>query len=229
MGSVGSGQSYTSFTSEDYATETKLRYGANENSAQHRFMKANSNIDEWESGLSPTERDAVRNYTGSKFRTMNNALYNVPFEEMEYDLQRRINNLSSALDKFELNRGIEVTRESSFSLFGGNSTPAAIRNYLKATNGVLQVNGFMSASVEDRGYSVGDDDLVVHYRVPASKGAGGYVDRISVNGGENEFLFNRNGVYKYDINSIRYEGNKVHINARWIGQAQEQYLPKKKK
>lgn len=219
MGSVGS--AYSSFISAEYG----IVYGHNPESPQAKFMVANSNIDEWERGLSIDEKTVINSYTGSKFTQMNDALYKVPYDEISPILKAKITDLSNAISKFELNKGIEVTRESSASLFGGNTTIADIKKFLQPTNGVVQINGFMSSAfTSDKGAAYNSDDIVVHYKVPASKGAGAYVDRISSNAGENEFLFNNNGVYKYDINSLRVINNKIHINAKWIGRAKKQAL-----
>ena len=130
-----------------------------------------------------------------------------------------------AINKFELNKAIQVSRGTSLSYIGGASNADELKAFLSQTDGVVQFNGFQSASTGPHPAFGGS--LIIHYTIPPSKGAGAYVRPISMHPGEGEFTINNNAVVKFDLDSITKKGGSVHINATWLGQAADQVFNKK--
>lgn len=205
------------------------------------FFSKESNSDTWHTNeLSGAEYDAVRYYTGNGYISMNGAMYTTPYEEMEPNMRSKVKALEQGLNKFVLTKGIQVTRQADFKIFGAQSgdkmTVQQIKDYIKANadpkDGTLQNNGFLSAGANNHGVDIDGSGLVIHFRVPPSKGAGAYVNPISSHSGssENEFLFNSNARFKFDTGSIHVssDGN-IHINAVWKGRSKKQAFKKKKK
>ena len=195
-----------------------------------------SNSSTWPGELTPEEKQAVGSYTGTGYGTVNSELYNVPWEEMSSKQKEKAANIYNALNKFELKKGITVTRQSDFQIFGASEyskmTVDEVKNYLSGTKGIVQNDGFLSTSANNKGAAIEGSGLVVTYHIPPSKGAGAYVNPISHNAGsyENEFLINNNAVFKFDVNSIHMGSDgKIHATAEWLGQAKNQSLIKKSK
>ena len=192
----------------------------------------NSNYTEWVQGLTDPERVAVAFYTDSGYDDLNRDLYETPWDEMSDNLKRQASNLYQAINKFELNQAIEVTRITRANFIFPNVSGRADESYFyvdtvrKALedNPYKQFNGFQSAST---GYKpVFGGNLVIHYTIPAAKGVGAWVDPISENSGEREFVINTNAVVKFDPSSVRLEDGIIHVNAQWLGQAQDQAFGK---
>ena len=103
---------------------------------------------------------------------------------------------------------------------GEKLTKQKIIDKLQESYGYIQYPAFMSSGADDEGMAYNTlGDVMVHIQVPPSKGAGAYIadPRTSQYVSENEFVFARNSVLKYDLNSLKYSSGIWEINARWIG------------
>ena len=195
-----------------------------------------SNYIEWTDKLTTDEYDAIRFYTGSGYDELNKELYELSWDKMDDDLKSYASDLYEGINKFELNKAINITRATSASyVFEGTSkwvgenTVADAETIKKAIkeNPYKQFNGFQSASTGAE--PVFGGNLVIHYVIPPSKGAGAYVQPMSRHGSEREFVINSNAVVKFDPNSVRIDNEeRIHVNAEWVGQAYDQHFDKKR-
>ena len=195
------------------------------------FFSKHSNADSWANGgISGDEYDALRHYTGSGYSAMNKNLYTKDYKDMSPTIREKIQHAEKGLSKFELQKGIQVTRQADFKIFGAKSgdlmSVAQVKDYIKknGTNGVLQNDGFLSAGANNHGAAIDGWGLVLHFKVPPSIGAGAYVNPISMHegAGENEFLFNSRSRFKFDLSSIRKDSSgRVHVTAVWVGRGKK--------
>ena len=211
-------------------------FGAHDQALKNstKFFSEHSNSDTWSNGeLSGAEYDAIRHYTGSAYTSINKNMYNTPYDQMSSSMKETVDNMQSGLNKFVLDKGIQVTRQADFKIFGAKSgesmTVQQIKDYIKANadpkDGTLQQNGFLSAGANNHGADIDGSGLVIHFNVPKSVGAGAYVNPISMHSGsgENEFLFNCYSRFKFDTGSIRKDSyGRIHITATWKGRGKKQ-------
>lgn len=205
-------------------------FGAYEEAVENssRFYSEHSNSDSWSGELTNAEYKAIYGYTGNDYTSINGALYTKNYEDMTPSMQHKVDNIVSGLSKFELDRGIQVTRQCDFKIFGAKSgekmTVSQVKAFIKANadpkDGTLENKGFLSFGSNNHGAAIDGSGLVIHAKVPPSKGAGAYVNPISQHkgGSENEWLFNSHSRFKFDLSSIRVDSyGKIHINAIWKG------------
>ena len=233
MGAVGTSSSSSGLVNSPTAEVDKYTVFKN-NGANKWFANENdSNMTEWIDSLSGGEQAAISHYTGFGYTQMNKSLYNKPWDELgDYD-KHELSNLYNALNRFDLKKGISVTRQADFQIFGmdkgDHMTVNQVKDFLKQTGGVLQNNGFLSFGANEHGVAIAGSGLVIHLQVPPSKGAGAYVGTISEHKGEQEYLLNNNALMKFDPNSVKSVGGKIHVTAQWIGQAKMQTIDPKNK
>ena len=239
MGSTGknsSSESYDNFADIPYTYPT-ADMDWDERTAQDkryveevadRFRKY-SNLDEWFDGLSSAEYSAIEGYVGNDYEDMNGAQYNTPWEDMDGWQKEQIANLHNALNKFKLNKGIEVYRETNFKIFESSSpmSMSEIREYLSNGNEVKQIDGFMSFSTHSGGSAVAGRGLVIEMSIApsVSAGAGAYIGNTIGLKPESEFLTNTNSVLRFDKNSMYVDGKgRVHIKAEYLGRSEAQTI-----
>lgn len=226
VGSTGLGLVNKPTAKTDKYTEFNNQSGANKWFHNDKL----SNYNEWDKSLTQDELQAISWYTGSSYDGLNSNLYTTPWKDMsDYQKEKAIA-LYNALNKFELKKGITTTRKTDEQALGFNygehPTIDQIKQQLSKTNGVVQLNGFLSSGADDHGVSVQGSSVQITFKIPPSKGAGAYVANHSNIKGENEFLLNNNAVVKYDLNSIKKVGGKVYITAYWLGNAKDQKFKK---
>ena len=191
----------------------------------------NSNTWVWREELSGQQERAFYRYTGTDdVYDINDALYNGKTDSLSSEQKSVIKNLDEAISGFSLYKGITATRQGDERMLGFKQgeklTKQKIIDKLQETYGHLQYPAYLSSGVDDEGVAVATTGSVkVHIQVPPSKGAGAYLAnrKTSAHSDENEFLFARNAVLKYDIGSLKEIGalGIWEINARWIGIAEE--------
>lgn len=200
------------------------------------FFHKHSNSDTWADELTDNEHKAVERYTGegyNSYKQVNNALYNTKYEDMPSNIKEAVDDIQSGLNKFVLEKGIQVTRQCDFKIFGAKKgetmTISEIKDFIKNNadpkDGTLQQDGFLSAGANNHGASIDGWGLVITFKVPAAIGAGAYVNPISQmsGAGENEFLFNCYSRFKFDTSSMWTDSSgKIHINAIWKGRGRKQ-------
>lgn len=188
----------------------------------------NSNSEEWLQNLASHERIALEDYTdegGIDYSVINKNLYTKEWEDIPAPVRERIEAMDSAFEKSVLLHGMNVTRQCDFQIFGAGKhekmSIQQIKDYIKThgDNDVLENKGYLSFGANNHGAAIAGSGLVIHAKVPPSRGAGAYVNPISRMSGssENEFLFNRNANFKFDLKSIYTDSQgKIHINATWV-------------
>lgn len=220
------------YTSGGAGRSTKfVDFGAGQSAVDKstKFYHEHSNFDEWESNLSSSGRDAIQAYTGEgymSYHTLNGALYTQNYDDMDSEVQSRVDAIHSEMSKFVLTKGIQVTRQCDFKIFGAGKgekmTVSEIKDFIKKNgdNGVLTNRGLLSSGSNNHGAAIDGSGLVIHFKVPPSIGAGAYINPISWASGasENEFLFSAYSKFKFDVSSMHVDNKgKIHINARWVG------------
>lgn len=190
-----------------------------------------SNFKEWFPNITEEQRDAIDSYTGIGYH-INSDLYNTPWDDMSESDKAMAKAIYDALSGFELKHPIGLTRQTDFQIFGASKgssmTLDEVKNFLTSQNGIVQADGFLSAGADDHGVAIAGSGLVLHFKIPESKGAVGYIEPLGVPG-ENEVLINNNSVWQADLNSVKQEGNKVHVTMYWLGQATMQTIDPKNK
>ena len=177
--------------------------------------------------VSDDEKHDVISYTGSSYGSINHTQYTKPWEDIKDSSDSndkyyadKIVNIHNALSNVTLNHGIEVNRAANFKIFGKKTmTMAEISKVLDKSNGVVQVDGFMSASTKPNGVAISGSGLVLHFRIPPSTGAGAYVGNVSLHESEQEYVVNNNSVWQFDKSSMHKDSQgRIHITGYWLGQ-----------
>ena len=191
-----------------------------------------TNSVEWMKGLTSDEMSAIGSYTGSGYSGLNTALYNKPWDELIDYQKEKASNLYNAINKFVLKKGITITRQSDSKIFGHAGMSAEqIKNAIIKNGGYIQNDGFMSFGTNDNGVAIAGSGVIISLKVPPSKGAVAYVNPISTHKGsaENETIVNSNSVLKFNPDSVKQVGNKVYVEAEWVGQGKMQTIDPKNK
>ena len=186
----------------------------------------------WMQGLTPEQKSAIESYTGSGYSGLNVALYNTPWDQMTPAMKQKAAALYEAINKFELKKGITITRQCDSKMFGhAGMSLEQIKSAITKNGGYIQNDGFMSFGTNDHGVAIAGSGVIISLKVPPSKGAVAYVNPISLHkgAGENETIVNSNSVLKFNPDSIKKVGNKVYVEAEWVGQAKSQTIDPKNK
>lgn len=196
-------------TTHKIETTTQKKYKTLHENANEYFEE--NGFYEWFNSLSFGEKSSIKAYAGggSVYLNINRYLrgeisLEKYAEKSLYSIEtaeKRIKNIKSALDKFELNDNIQVLRVSD-------------ANFYKELNvgSVFKDNAFVSTTTDK---SRADSDMVVQMTidVPKGKGRGAWVTPLAQNKTENEFLLNSGQeyeVYKKEIkNGIVYLKLKI--------------------
>lgn len=184
----------------------------------------NSNFVNWKNSLSSDETYAISYYTDEDgYTNINNSLYKKSYKNMDKYEREDIDKIDSAINKYELYHPIKVTRQADMRMLGfdkyANPTRGEIMNKLMETAGHMEYPAYLSSSVDNKGRDVNARGVTVHINVPQGKGIGAYIasPMLSISPRENEFLFARNTVLKYDIGSLKTnDDDEFIINAEWV-------------
>ena len=164
-----------------------------------------SNQNEWESGLDKNEKNAINDYTALGYGAINRTLRNEGYDNAPKGMKRTIDNIKSALDRYELKKDIMVYRGVSNSFFGGNYSSADINNMFVGQTFVD--NGFVSASaLKERAFN---RKYTLEIKVPRGVGRGAYISPLSTFKREAEFLLQRGT--KFTITGAREENGKTVV------------------
>lgn len=208
---------YTSFGSNvDRATKQALKFFKNDE---------NSNFVDWEESLDWNQRGSIAQYTEDEgsYTYINKDLNTIGYSKLDNITKKEVDDIDSAIASFGLYQRIQTTRQADFRMLGFDKTDKPSRSKiiskLEQSFGYMDFKAYLSSSCDEVGRTVNAHGVTVHIQVPPSIGAGAYINhkRLSHIGSENEFLFARNSVLKYDINSLAVKAGVFHINAEWIG------------
>lgn len=124
------------------------------------FFHKHSNSDTWSKDeLTDDEHQSIEDYTGVAYKHINRMMYETKYENMDLKTQRDVDNIQSGLNKFVLEKGIQVTRQCNFQIFGAKKgetmTISQIKDFIKNNadpkDGTLQQDGFLSAGANNHG------------------------------------------------------------------------------
>lgn len=177
--------------------------------------------DRWAGKLTPAEENAVHWYTGSGHRLVNEFERNGIADKMSPEKYMEFSdNLSSAIDKGANNKRMVVHRTSGPELFGGVHTVADLRKLYGQT---FPDKGFMSTEINlnnsmanPYGSIYGDAQIYMHIKVPKGRGIGQYIRGLSNAHQEQEFLFNRDSLFKL-VGAYEDAEHRVHANLKYVG------------
>ena len=163
---------------------------ATQREAEAYHAAANFDRNKWDNMLSSEERNGIYQYTSYWYSDMNTSLR----EDMpDSSVSNYIAGATAGLDKFEAADDVVTFRGANLhwtaNLLGGTEAQMSNAAFLKSKIGKTVVDkGFMSSGThQDSSWSAD-----VKYTIFVNKGVRGmYVDPISANRGEKEFLFNR--------------------------------------
>lgn len=178
---------------EDFTSQTDKDY------FNAKYVKEQQN---WENGLTSEERDALGNYTSYGYDIINKSLYHGGNSWENHSQSKEISNISSALDKFKLKENIRVIRTQDAKLFGGETDPSKLQEYV---GGTITNNAFWSTSASDHAILGTGKPLIMKINVKKGTGRGAYVGNISFYGSEKEFLINKN--QNWNIDKIYRDNN----------------------
>jgi hypothetical protein len=167
----------------------------------------------WANGLSMDEQTSISNYTGDAYSGINGLLRKQMTEKMvnSWDAGERlgvrdmINNIDSALERFELKDPIRVYR----------TCEKDVLEALKAQPGaVFRDNGYVSTSALSK--KVASGNIVMEIDVPPGIGHGAWINPLS--GAENEeyeFLLPRGSEFK--VLGVSQRGGDTVIHMEFTG------------
>lgn len=169
------------------------------------------NWERWNNLLTDAERLGIQRYTGSWYSTMNTDLREgKPSSDA---IQRLIDGATSGLSKWQATHDVITFRGSNLhwtaNLLGGTEAQMSDAAFLRSKIGKMVTDkGFMSSGTHKDSSWSADVDYTIFVR----KGTKGmYVDPISLNSGEYEFLFNRDTTFKVHMIRTDSSGKIVEL------------------
>ena len=156
----------------------------------------NFSMDRWRNILSGDERQGIASYTGIWYSEMNTNLREG--HASSRDVQDLINGATAGLGKFQAAEDVITFRGANLhwtaNLLGGTEAQMSDSAFLRSRIGrVVRDKGFMSSGTHPDSSWAAD----VTYKIYVNKGIKGmYVDPVSANRGEYEFLFNRDTSFR---------------------------------
>ncbi len=168
------------------------------------------NYSDWEKNISSKEQIAINNYTSCNYyEDVNNLLrgtYNCDDKKYKEELENIINYTNQALSKF--------TTEKDYTVYRGTYARHGVENFKIGDTFILD-KGFSSATFSEQiteDFSGGDGCVLYRIRVPKGKNVGAYIDKFSMNKGEEEFLFKPNT--KFRLLKINFK--EVDYGKQWV-------------
>lgn len=187
------------------------------------YFRDNSNYEDWVGGsvMEDKEYDAVKDYTGSMYRKINDVARgtnNTHLTEADkpYYLEK-LKNAEAGLNKSELNKNIVVWRGTSSIMFGEKGM--SYEQVKAFEGGMIRDKGLMSTSPHKNDCWATDghdsDNIFLKMSIPKGKGRGAWVDPFSKNKGEKEFLVNTNSCFK--IRKVtQLPGGGIEVDLKWV-------------
>ncbi len=149
---------------------------------------------DWYNSVTKDELAAAVRYTGSSYTTINRYLRNDDMSNAPDWVKNTVKNIDSAMKKFELKDAITVWRGGSNKLLGGASSLAQIEALKGA---IVQDKGVMSTAVtKEQMWTTSGGNIGYEVVYPRGKGRGIFVDPVSENHGEAEFMAARGTHYE---------------------------------
>ena len=170
----------------------------------------------WLSSLAEEQRGAIDAYTGDSYVELNDWLRS-GMEGKDDWLESLVADIDSALAEFTLRQDISVLRGTSTGVLknlGLNVNDAVGKTlwdpaYLSSTIAESVADVFANMAVSNSG----GQRVLLQFDIPAGKGRGAFVDSISANRGEREFLIRRDA--QFEVYSVDKLNNDILLKARW--------------
>ena len=148
---------------------------------------------DWYETATPEEREAARTYTGSAYTTINDYLRSDKLSDAPQWVKDAVRNNDKASAKFYLPEAITVWRGGSDKLIGGAKTVEQIN----AMKGAIVVDrGITSTAVTKDASWINESNMGYEIVYPKGRGRGIFIDPISKNHGEQEFMASRKTSYE---------------------------------
>ena len=161
------------------------------------YHRANNfDMDRWRNGLTGDERQGIVGYTDFWYSAINTSLREG--KPSASNVQDMINGATTGLGKFQAAEDVVTFRGANLhwtaNLLGGTEAQMSDSAFLRSRIGrVVRDKGFMSSGTHPDSSWAAD----VTYKIYVNKGIKGmYVDPVSANRGEYEFLFNRDTSFR---------------------------------
>lgn len=199
----GASMPFAQFGSHDFSG---FYYDPNLRTAEAKqFAEGNFSQAEWDN-LKPNEREGIRKYTGSYYVDINDALFGKtsPSATIKKYIDDATDGLNKLRAKFDFVAVRGDTPENTMKLLGGSINQLSDSKFLQGAIGdVVEFKGFMSSAItESKAWTW--KGVTAWVAVP--KGTPGiYVDPVSVNQSEKEWLFNRS--VRLRVEEIRTDMN----------------------
>lgn len=155
---------------------------------------------DWLQKITEEEERGVKMYTGSTYQSMNAYLKGIKTaEDVGERIVKYVDWCASALEKASTPRDMIVRRGDNYNMLKDLGIDFSKGNLENIKGSMVESKAFLSTSPDPRG-GFGRD---IEYVVKVPKGSQGmYVDSISQNEGEKEFLLNRGG--RFIIEDVEY-------------------------
>lgn len=180
-------------------------------------------IDKWNATKSQAQHNALNKYTGSFYETSNPILRasDNKGKSVSEIMDNIVKNESSSFVQWvkDMDKGLSSYvnsvpfigyRGAGYSLLGGVKSYDQIKAMIGKT---VHDTGHMSISTV-KGHEF-DKEVLYEVKVPAGKGIGAYIGKLSNFKSEAEFLFNRGTIFK--ITNVRKENSKPVITLEVYG------------
>ncbi len=170
----------------------------------------------WASSLTEDQRGAIDAYTGDIYAELNGWLRSGMESEDDW-LESLTSDIDSALASFTLSQDISVLRGTSTEVLKelGLTVDKAVGKtlwdpaYLSSTIAKSVADDFADMAVG----TSGGQRVFIQFDIPAGEGRGAFVDSISANSGELEFLIRRDA--QFEVYAVDKLDGDILLKARW--------------
>lgn len=170
----------------------------------------------WASSLTEDQRGAIDAYTGDIYAELNGWLRSGMESEDDW-LESLTSDIDSALASFTLSQDISVLRGTSTEVLKelGLTVDKAVGKtlwdpaYLSSTIAKSVADDFADMAVG----TSGGQRVFLQFDIPAGEGRGAFVDSISANSGELEFLIRRDA--QFEVYAVDKLDGDILLKARW--------------
>lgn len=170
----------------------------------------------WASSLTEDQRGAIDAYTGDIYAELNGWLRSGMESEDDW-LESLTSDIDSALASFTLSQDISVLRGTSTEVLKelGLTVDKAVGKtlwdpaYLSSTIAKSVADDFADMAVG----TSGGQRVFLQFDIPAGEGRGAFVDSISANSGELEFLIRRDA--QFEVYAVDKLDDDILLKARW--------------
>lgn len=172
----------------------------------------------WQMNLAEGHSNAINAYTGKAYTDLNTWL-RLDKQGDNEELERLVSDIDSGIEGFVLSQDISVLRGTSTGVLEGigleldSIVGKTLKDpaYLSSTIAKSIADDFADMAVSKSG----GQRIFLQFDIPSGKGRGAYVDSISANSGELEFLIKRNA--QFEVYAVEELEGDILLKARWKG------------